>query len=60
MKFIVDANQAYKDTEEAVRVLTEVGEILGKVILVEEPCPKAIWISSGLLRITLKHDGFCR
>lgn len=40
MKFIVDANQGFSDPKEAVRVLNEIGKILGKVILVEEPCPK--------------------
>ena len=40
MKFLIDANQGYKDPEIAVRDLTLIGEILGDVILVEQPTPK--------------------
>lgn len=40
MKFIVDANQGFTDEKKAVADLTEVGNILRHVILVEEPCPK--------------------
>lgn len=40
MRFTLDANQGFTDPKEAVRVLTKIQEILGEVILVEEPCPK--------------------
>jgi len=40
MKFLLDANQAYRDPHEAVTVLNEIGSILGDVVLVEEPCLK--------------------
>jgi L-Ala-D/L-Glu epimerase len=40
MKFLLDANQGYADPEIAVSELTEVCNILGEVVLIEEPCPK--------------------
>lgn len=40
MKFTLDANQGFADPQVAIEVLTQIGEILGDVILVEEPCPK--------------------
>ena len=40
MKFILDANQGYKDPKEAVRVLTQINKVLKNVLLVEQPCPK--------------------
>ncbi len=40
MKFILDANQAYKDPKKAVKVLEAINKILKNVILVEQPCPK--------------------
>lgn len=40
MQFVLDANQAFKDVKEGERVLTEIGAILKKVLLVEEPCAR--------------------
>lgn len=40
IKFVLDANQGFKDPKEAVEVLTRIRNILQDVILVEEPCPK--------------------
>lgn len=40
IKFTLDANQAFKDPKKAVEDITVIGKVLGKVVLVEEPCPK--------------------
>ena len=40
MKFILDANQAYKDPKKAIEVLNKINKILKHIILVEQPCPK--------------------
>ncbi len=40
IKFVLDANQAYKDPIVAVKELSKMGKILGNIILVEQPCPK--------------------
>jgi len=40
VKFVLDANQGYKDPKKAVEVLTEIKKILKNIILVEQPCPK--------------------
>jgi L-alanine-DL-glutamate epimerase-like enolase superfamily enzyme len=40
ISFMLDANQAFDDPNNAVTVLNQVCDILGDVILIEEPCPK--------------------
>ncbi len=40
MRFMIDANQGFADPAEAVRILQRIGDILGSVILVEEPLSK--------------------
>lgn len=40
MQFMIDANQGFSDPEKAVRILESIEEILGSVILVEEPLIK--------------------
>ncbi len=40
MRFMIDANQGFQNPDEAVRILQEIEQILGEVILVEEPLPK--------------------
>lgn len=40
MKFVLDANQGYKDPYKAGDELNLILDILGEVILIEEPCPK--------------------
>lgn len=37
LRFIVDANQGFKNPQKAVSTLTAIAEILGDVVLVEEP-----------------------
>lgn len=38
--FCLDANQGYNDPALAVKALNSIVELLGRVILIEEPCPK--------------------
>ena len=40
ISFILDANQGFDDPREAVNVINQLSLILGRIILVEEPCPK--------------------
>jgi len=40
MRFVLDANQAYDNPDRAESELKEMGRILEKLILVEQPCPK--------------------
>ena len=40
LKFILDANQGFTDPKKAVIELNKIVELLGNVILIEEPCPK--------------------
>jgi len=52
MQFILDANQGFHDPIQAVKMLTDIGNILGNVILVEEPCEKG---DMDKLRYVTKH-----
>ena len=54
IKFVLDANQAYKDPREAVKALTQMNKILGNVILVEQPCPKKDLKSLRYIKENLK------
>ncbi|HBM15561.1 MAG TPA: hypothetical protein DD381_04340 [Lentisphaeria bacterium] len=38
--FSLDANQGYSDPSKAVSSLNQIIKLLGKVLLIEEPCPK--------------------
>ncbi len=38
--YVLDANQGFDDPEESVHTLNKIIKILGKVILIEQPCPK--------------------
>lgn len=40
IKYVLDANQGYKDPAKAGTDLNQILDILGDVILIEEPCPK--------------------
>jgi L-alanine-DL-glutamate epimerase-like enolase superfamily enzyme len=54
MKFVLDANQAYKDPRKAVEALSQMNKILGNVILVEQPCPKKDLKSLRYIKDNLK------
>jgi L-Ala-D/L-Glu epimerase len=40
IKYVLDANQGFENPDTAVGVINRLISILGKVVLVEEPCPK--------------------
>lgn len=53
ISYVLDCNQAYPTSAEAIAVLTQLKEILQDVILIEEPVPARQW---GLLKEVT--DGF--
>lgn len=40
IRYVLDANQGYRNPEDAVRELNTIVKMLGDVLLIEEPCPK--------------------
>lgn len=56
MKFVLDANQGYKDPEKAVQELNEIISLLGTVLLIEEPCIKHNHTKSRFVKDRIKHS----
>ena len=55
MKFLIDANQGYKDPQIAVNDLTQIGDILENVILVEQPTPKEDLVALKYVKDNMKN-----
>tara|TARA_Y100000310_G_scaffold275128_1_gene291534 strand:- start:829 stop:1941 length:1113 start_codon:yes stop_codon:yes gene_type:complete len=47
ISYVLDCNQAYKTSEEAIRILNQLKDILQDIILIEEPVPSKQW---GMLK----------
>ncbi|MBI5227818.1 hypothetical protein HY988_04495 [Candidatus Micrarchaeota archaeon] len=43
IKFLLDCNQAYKTSDEALKTINSIIDAIGKIILVEEPLPSRDW-----------------
>ncbi|MBI5002596.1 hypothetical protein HZC31_04375 [Candidatus Woesearchaeota archaeon] len=43
ISYVLDCNQAYKTSAEAIKILNQLGNILQDVILIEEPVPARQW-----------------
>lgn len=61
MQFILDANQGFRDPRDAVRTLSSIQDILGTVLLVEEPCPmkdlkKLKYVKEGMQNLPVFAD----
>lgn len=65
MKFVLDANQGFKDERNAVLILNKIIEELGDVLLIEEPCQKndynkAHYIKENIEGSKIVADESCR
>ncbi|MEK6922028.1 MAG: enolase C-terminal domain-like protein [Nanoarchaeota archaeon] len=43
ISYVLDCNQAYKTSVEAIKILNQLGDILQDIILIEEPTPAKQW-----------------
>ncbi|MBX7136743.1 MAG: hypothetical protein K1X83_02080 [Oligoflexia bacterium] len=64
LSFSLDANQGYLNGDRAIRALTEICSDLGKVMLIEEPCPRGdleltSYVRKGMRGVPIFADESC-
>lgn len=55
VSFVIDPNQCFKESQEAVEVLQEMQAILGRIVVIEQPVEKQDY--QGLLHVKNKLNG---